>query len=500
MGLHSIAHACGHTATVNLFGRRADRESRARWLAERSCGSCRQEEKNRERAEENERCAQANQAAGLPALTGSPKQVAWAETIRADLLSLLDQERTGPTGMPGRGSRTEAEDGSSRERRGLVETAHTALSEITEARWFIDHQSSSVLSLSQLVRRGRLRPRTVRDKEVGFTLSGLNRLTFPAGEVVGWELGGQRVRLRLVSSRWEGCSVVHPASMTQEEPDGAVTVRFGGEWTLGVSDGARTRAVTAEAFYLDRVNRQTEPGERHFWGPPRYTPGEWNEFDVPEGEVTEQEDSDRELAVVQLACSRWEGLHFKHPVSMTRRHRPGFVTVRFGPRWDFTLLGGERTLRVNGQEVHADRTAPLPQPGPSLAVEPTLWHSVRFHPFRVFRTRDKDAWAARFPLESAWPQAVVFHRDSVCRQGEDGFVVWRFHDDWHFRVRTPDSGTVELSAEEFLAATVDWAGRAPVPGTYVREPDRLVPDGEINVPDELREDDPFLAGDESAAI
>lgn len=76
---HTITHACGHTITHDIFGRVRDRDGKERWLAERPCLSCCREG-------ENAANAQAAAKAGLPALTGSEKQVAWATTVRQKLI------------------------------------------------------------------------------------------------------------------------------------------------------------------------------------------------------------------------------------------------------------------------------------------------------------------------------------------------------------------------------------------------------------------------------
>lgn len=55
------------------------------------CDACRRAELERE----NQQAAEHNAAAGLPALTGSDKQVAWAESIRARKLDTLDRARRG---------------------------------------------------------------------------------------------------------------------------------------------------------------------------------------------------------------------------------------------------------------------------------------------------------------------------------------------------------------------------------------------------------------------
>lgn len=487
MGQHHITYACGHDQTVQLYGNARDRESRAQWLAGTDCGDCFKAQRDQERAEENQQNAEANKAAGLPELDGSPKQVEWAETIRAQMLGDLARERTRLTGL-----RVDEERQRERKKRlDAIVTAHAALAEVASAKWFIDHRHQGAERLAQLAALGRLGPRTQEQKTIGFDPFGLNELVFPAVEVGGHTQDERRVRLRLVHSRWEGCTALHPVSMTQEEPDGSMTVRFGGDWSISIHDGARTRTVSAEEFHQDRTDRRADPGERHYWGMPPYTVGEWNEFDVPEADVSETQREGSALTVVQLLCSRWEGLRFEHPTHLVRRHRLGFVTVRFGPYWQFRVRGGRNVLQVEGQQLYEDRASPLPEPGESLAVEEKAWHEIFFHPSRV--RRGKDTWWTRLPPDGPWPDAVIHHPVRMCTTEEDsagGYVTWRFHEDWTFHARTPDSGTVEVSAEELKEATSGWAGTAPAPGTFTRQPQDLVPADEVTIPAELLEDDP----------
>ncbi|MFE1130071.1 hypothetical protein ACFW6R_25710 [Streptomyces albidoflavus] len=496
MAQRNITFECGHEAVVQLYGRSQRREWEAERLAASLCGSCYEEERAREIAEENERSAEANRAAGLPALTGSPKQVAWAETIRREKLDQIDDVRDRADRRLKRAE--ELEMGPDDERvvrsnrqRENAETAHAALSEITDARWFIDNQSWSARTLLWEAEAGRLRPRTEKQRAEGFDPYGLNRLTFPAEEVVHGSEGDKYVLLRLVRSRWEGCTVVHPASMTDVTPDGSLTVKFAGDRKVFVSDGVRHRYVSAEALHADRVHRRDEAGERHYWPMPDYAPGEWTEIDVPEGDVSETEVRGRRWTVIQLTCSRWEGLHFLHPVTLTRRHRRGYVTIRVAPDWQFRLLGGDKMLTVGSREMHEDRAAPLPEPGESLAGNPTTWHTITFHHSRVRRARTGDTRLARFPLDTEWPDAVVLHPERLCRVREDGSEEWVFHGDWRFRLRTRESGTEELTAEEFLAAVEGWAGKKTAPGTYLQVPEDLAPVEDIVIPDDLLEDNPL---------
>ncbi|MFD7861507.1 hypothetical protein [Streptomyces sp. NPDC059783] len=497
MAIHSITHECGHTGDVELFGKRSERDRRAEWLAGIPCDSCLREEEDRERAEASARNAEANRAAGLPELSGSPKQVAWAETLRANVLAALDEERDRYSKALQRAADRGRDATRVEKRLARVATARGAVASITSARWFIDNRSARVDGLVRRAASGELRAPTAEEQVRGFDPHGLNRLTFPAAEVKGTSQDGQRMLVRLTHSRWEGCVASLPLSMTQKGTDGEVTVAFGGDWNIPVGDGGRTRYVAAADFHADRTtHRRVEPGERHYWGMPRYRPGEWNEFDVPDGLVSVQAVNGVRKAMLRLECSRWEGLHFNHPLDLIRRRRPGFTTVLFPSGWGFSLLGGKGVLRVGGQEMHEDRAHPLPGPGPSLAVEQPLWHTVRFHPSRVRRVQGRKSWLVRFPGGSQWPKSVVLHRESLCRQDGDGWVEVRFPDYWSFRVLTPDSGAAELSAAKFMAAVEGWAGTAPRPGTYVSHPDPLDPAGEVEIPDDLLEDDPSITGED----
>lgn len=75
---YEITHSCGHTKVHDIIGKRDKREWRIGRLESEICADCLAEE----HAKENARNAQKNAEAGLPELTGTPKQIAWAETIR----------------------------------------------------------------------------------------------------------------------------------------------------------------------------------------------------------------------------------------------------------------------------------------------------------------------------------------------------------------------------------------------------------------------------------
>lgn len=83
MAQYTINHICGHTVTVQLFGAYKDRERRIAYLETLECEECR-------KAKINAAAAAAKDERGLADLTGSEKQVAWANTIRENAYKCLD--------------------------------------------------------------------------------------------------------------------------------------------------------------------------------------------------------------------------------------------------------------------------------------------------------------------------------------------------------------------------------------------------------------------------
>lgn len=81
---YTITMQCGHDELVTLYGSRRDRERKIEWLENNCvCNEC----KKKAYAEENEKSAQNAKSLGLPALKGSLKQIAWAESIRMNYIN-----------------------------------------------------------------------------------------------------------------------------------------------------------------------------------------------------------------------------------------------------------------------------------------------------------------------------------------------------------------------------------------------------------------------------
>ena len=84
---YEIEYACGHTGTVQLFGKTADRERKVKWLETQICPACEHAEIEKRRAEEATVAKEKAEEFGLPELEGTPKQVSWALTIRDKILN-----------------------------------------------------------------------------------------------------------------------------------------------------------------------------------------------------------------------------------------------------------------------------------------------------------------------------------------------------------------------------------------------------------------------------
>lgn len=83
---YDVEYSCGHSGEVELFGPGKERDRKLEWLATIPCPACKREQQTTDRAARSAQSATANAADGLPALEGSPKQIAWAETIRREAL------------------------------------------------------------------------------------------------------------------------------------------------------------------------------------------------------------------------------------------------------------------------------------------------------------------------------------------------------------------------------------------------------------------------------
>ena len=132
MAAHTISHTCGHTSVAQLYGKMDARPREAARLGERLCLTCYKAQQQVSSVQ----AARANANAGdVPALSGSEKQIAWAETIRAAAIaatSTLLRETEARTGTP-----PPAE----------VTAAYERLTRQSAATWWIDRRGVAPMLL-----------------------------------------------------------------------------------------------------------------------------------------------------------------------------------------------------------------------------------------------------------------------------------------------------------------------------------------------------------------
>ena len=120
-----VNHKCGHSEAVQLYGKAADRQRKLAWLASQNCKAC-----------EAEQRAKVAKAAGLPTLVGSPRQVDWAESIRAQKLRELAKIQ----------AQVEVAPGTDEEKAihlGAIQAVHNKRDSI----WWIDNRNESIYQL-----------------------------------------------------------------------------------------------------------------------------------------------------------------------------------------------------------------------------------------------------------------------------------------------------------------------------------------------------------------
>jgi len=134
---YDVKFSCGHTEFIQLVGKIRERERRIEWLENHGlCSECFEVERRRRFEEESRKAAEEAKEYGLPELTGTEKQVAWANTIRQEWIEKVESE-----------IRTWITDDESRDeevRGALKRVVEEHLINTVDARWWIDNRNASV--------------------------------------------------------------------------------------------------------------------------------------------------------------------------------------------------------------------------------------------------------------------------------------------------------------------------------------------------------------------
>lgn len=134
--LYNVKFACGHEQNVQLYGTHEERERKIWYFENRcECDACKAAARAAAAAEASAKAAEN----GLPTLEGSPKQVAWAEQIRQEIIAKaekrIDEVRT---------ASASSSDPRYAEALSLADKILQDLKNNTSAKWYIDHRATNI--------------------------------------------------------------------------------------------------------------------------------------------------------------------------------------------------------------------------------------------------------------------------------------------------------------------------------------------------------------------
>jgi hypothetical protein len=86
MAKYDVTHSCGHKQIHSLFGPHKERDRKLDWLATTLCTECYHGKLQEDRDNASRLASDWARGEGLSPLSGTPKQIAWAETLRASML------------------------------------------------------------------------------------------------------------------------------------------------------------------------------------------------------------------------------------------------------------------------------------------------------------------------------------------------------------------------------------------------------------------------------
>lgn len=240
MAKYDVTYSCGHRGEVQLIGPGKDRERKLAWYGrEALCPACYKAAKDAKSAAENAASAQAAAERGLPALTGSEKQVPWAETIRAEA---LDPDRVAPEIYAlkveaGKALQAGIDREDIRARIQAVQddmaAARARLMARMEARWWIDNRDTPALSLGSAA-RGFIRT------HFGDLIAAEAARKAAAEAVRAAEAAALRAAEQAEYEAERARSVVKAQNFRVSDWPGSV-IRTGGDLVITASDGRKAR-------------------------------------------------------------------------------------------------------------------------------------------------------------------------------------------------------------------------------------------------------------------
>lgn len=162
---YNVEYICGHKGVLQLFGPMSERERRLERAQDELCPECYRKKKEAGRAEANKEAEEQSRAEGLPELTGSEKQVAWANTLRLKKMRDIDEWINEINEKGKLGAVIYTDDGRRYKamKEEMLEAETFLLENMTEAKYWIDNRMST---LSDIMNTGIMRIREKKKEEV----------------------------------------------------------------------------------------------------------------------------------------------------------------------------------------------------------------------------------------------------------------------------------------------------------------------------------------------
>lgn len=128
-------YSCGHEGRVNIVGPQKDRPWKIEHEFKKLCPDCYQKKLAKERAEKAEMAEKEAKEMELPELSGSEKQIAWANTLRMDFINFVKDKAESEEAKKMKGYSDENRDE-------VLQALDNFVRANTEAKYWIDNRFS----------------------------------------------------------------------------------------------------------------------------------------------------------------------------------------------------------------------------------------------------------------------------------------------------------------------------------------------------------------------
>lgn len=140
MAKYDVTFACGHFGVVNIIGPVKDRAWKRQNEESKMCPDCWRKSLEEERERKNREAAERAAEMELPELTGTPKQVEWANVLRQNVIEMFDEFSKKFDKYPESDEKREAIEKTNKVKFFIIENK-------TTAKYYIDNRSDTLAQM-----------------------------------------------------------------------------------------------------------------------------------------------------------------------------------------------------------------------------------------------------------------------------------------------------------------------------------------------------------------